>query len=225
MKQGEPITASLQHAVFYPERKELNYATVVAIHGRGADAYDLLPVVESLGIDNALVIAPRAPRLYGPSGGYSWYDLKDTGIPDPETFLESLGLLRKFLTEVRSGYQIDPARLILLGFSQGSVMSYAAGLLDPKSIRGIAALSGYIPHRSGLPFEWSKVANLPVFVSHGTYDELIPLSLAHESVELLRKAGANLDYNEYAMGHEVSEETLRNLAAWMREVLGKPGPI
>jgi phospholipase/carboxylesterase len=224
LKRGEPITASLQHAVFYPEQERANYAAVVAIHGRGADAYDLLPVVESLGID-LLVIAPRAPRLYAPSGGYTWYDLMDTGIPDAKTFNESLGLLRKFLMEVRKGYPINPAKLILLGFSQGSVMSYAAGLLDPNSIRGIVALSGYIPHKSGLPFEWSKVANLPVFISHGTYDELIPLSLAHESAELLRKARANLAYNEYAMGHEVREETLRDLALWLRGVLGEPDPI
>jgi phospholipase/carboxylesterase len=225
LKSGEPIAASLQHAVFYPEKTCQNYSTIVTIHGRGADAYDLLPVVESLGIDDALVIAPRAPRPYGQSGGYTWYDLKEKGIPDAKTFNESLILLRKFLQEVKKGYPIDPARLILLGFSQGSVMSYAVGLLDPKSVRGIVALSGYIPHRSGLPFEWSKVANLPVFVSHGTYDELISLSLAHESAELLRKAGAGLAYNEYAMGHEVREETLRDLALWMRRVLGESGPI
>jgi phospholipase/carboxylesterase len=81
------------------------------------------------------------------------------------------------------------------------------------------ALSGYIPHRSGLSLQWDKAANLPVFISHGSYDELIQISFAQESAELLRKAGAKVTYHEYAMGHEVRQETLRDLTAWMQEVL------
>ena len=219
MTRADSIPASLQHIVFYPKRTAASYATIVALHGRGADAYDLPPLVESLGFDDLLVIAPRAPRLFDVGGGYTWYGFGEEGIPDPQSFNESLQLLRKFLEEIRKGYPMNSNKIILLGFSQGTVMSYAAGLLDPKSIRGIVALSGYIPHRSGLPLQWGKVANLPVFISHGSYDELIQISFAQESAELLRKAGAKVTYHEYAMGHEVRQETLRDLAAWMQEVL------
>ena len=100
-------------------------------------------------------------------------------------------------------------------------MSYAAGLLDPVSVHGIVALSGYIPSRSNLLFQRDKLKGLPVFISHGTYDELIPLKLGLESVEFLRVAGANVMFREYAMGHQVTEETLRDLSSWMRNLLSQ----
>jgi len=219
MRRGESIEASLQHVIFFPDKTESNYATIVALHGRGADAYDLLPLVESLGFDDLLVIAPRAPRLFEFGGGYAWYDLSEEGVPDPPSFNESLQLLREFLVEIRKSYPMNPNKLILLGFSQGTVMSYAAGLLDPTHVRGIVALSGYIPSKSNLQFEMDKLSGLPVFISHGAYDELIPLKLGLESAELLRGAGANVTFREYAMGHQVTEDTLRDLSSWLRDVL------
>ena len=221
MRRGESIVASLEHITVFPEKTKSNYGTIVALHGRGADAHDLLPLIESLGLDDLLVIAPRAPRLFEFGGGYAWYDLSEEGVPDPPSFNESLQLLRKFLAEIMKGYPIDATRLILLGFSQGAVMSYAAGLIDPVSIHGIIALSGYIPSRSNLPFQRDKLKGLPVFISHGTYDELIPLKLGLESAEFLRDAGANVMFREYSMGHQVTEETLRDLSSWMRNLLSQ----
>ena len=160
------------------------------------------------------------PRLFHACGGYAWYDLGEEGIPDPHSFSESLRILQEFLIQIRQGYPIGPTGLILLGFSQGAVMSYAAGLLDPTHVRAIVALSGYIPNRSNLPIKWSELKGFPIFISHGTYDELIPLKLSKESAELLRNAGANVTFKEYTMGHQVTENTLRDLSAWMRHVLG-----
>jgi len=217
MHRGDPITSSLKHLVYLPEKPK-DYLTVVALHGRGTDQHDLIPLVESLGFD-MLVIAPRAPRLFEVGGGYAWYDLGEVGIPDPNSFRESLKLLQNFLKEIREGYPIDPARLVMLGFSQGAVMSYAAGLLDPTSTRGIVALRGYIPNQSNLTIQWSELKDFPVFISHGSYDELIPLELAKESAELLRRAGANVTFREYTMGHQVTEETLRDLIMWFQEAL------
>ena len=219
MRRGESIESSLQHVVSFPQKTRPKYATVVALHGRGADAHDLLPLVESLGFDDLLVIAPRAPRLFEFGGGHAWYDLSDEGVPDPPSFNESLRLLGEFLAQIKKGYPIDPTRLLLLGFSQGTVMAYAAGLLDPANVRGIVALSGYIPNRSNLPIQWEKLRGLPVFISHGAYDELIPLKLGKESFELLRNAGANVTFREYLMGHQVTEETMRDLTSWMQDIL------
>ncbi len=221
MKQGKPISASLEHVVFYPSEERGHYPTIVALHGRGADAYDLIPLVDSLGLEDALLIAPRAPMPFNFGAGFAWYGLQEEGVPEPETFLASLDRLRKFLAEVRAGYPVDRQRVILLGFSQGTVMAYAAGLLEPSSVRGIAALSGYIPVHSGLQLKLRELKGLAAFVSHGTYDELIPVRLGRESSELLEKAGADVVYREYAMGHEVSEDTLRDLAAWTKNLLSK----
>jgi phospholipase/carboxylesterase len=219
MKQGKAIEASLQHLVYFPDQITPEPATVVALHGRGADEYDLPPLLESLGFRNLLVISPRAPRPFEFGGGYAWYDLSEEGIPHPQTFNESLKLLGRFLVEIKKGYAINPSRLILLGFSQGAVMSYAAGLLDPTSIRGIVALSGFVPHRSKLPLRWDSVTDLPVFISHGTYDELMPIGLGRESAQMLRDAAAAVTFHEYPMGHQVAEGTLHDLTSWMREIL------
>lgn len=219
MKQRKPIETSLQHLVYFPDQITQELATVVTMHGRGADEYDLPPLVESLGLKDLLVISPRAPRLFEFGGGYAWYDLSEEGIPHPQTFNESLELLRKFLAEIKKGYEINPTRLILLGFSQGAVMSYAAGLLEPTSIRGIVALSGFVPHKSRLPLRWDSLTNLPVFISHGRYDELIPIVLARESAQMLREAGAAVTFNEYPAGHQVADGTIRDLATWIREIL------
>jgi phospholipase/carboxylesterase len=220
MKQGNPISASLQHLVFYPEQKLSINPTIVALHGRGADAYDLVPLVEALGLSNILLIAPRAPLRFE-FGGYAWYGPSEEQIPERPTFQSSLDLLRRFLEEVRTEYPTDPKRLILLGFSQGTVMAYAAGLLEPAKIRGIAALSGYIPLKSGLPLKLNDLSGLSVFISHGAFDELIPAKHGLEAAELLRSYGANVWYREYQMGHQVSQETMEDLTTWIRRLLGQ----
>ena len=220
MRPGRTIAASLEHLVFYPERTMAKYPTIVALHGRGADASDLLPLVESIGLTNLLVIAPRAPlRLnLGLVQGYAWYDLFKEGIPHPETFRTSLELLRRFLVEIRRGYPVNPQQLVLAGFSQGTVMAYAAGLTETPPVRALVGLSGYI-HKSALPVELDNLHSLSIFISHGTFDKIIPVELGRETAELLRRAGANVAYREYPMGHEVREETVRDLADWMRQFL------
>lgn len=159
MKQGKSAKASLEHLVFYPQTTATKYPTIVALHGRGTDEYDLLPLVETLGLNDVLVVAPRAPLPFNPGGlmgGFAWYDIGQEGIPHPQTFQPSVDLLHRFLGEIKAAYPVNPERLFLLGFSQGTVMAYAAALLDPESIRGIAALSGYVPNKSGLPLNFSS---------------------------------------------------------------------
>jgi len=220
--QGKAAKASLEHVVFYPDKSKNAYPTIVALHGRGTDEYDLLPLIEALGLHDALLVAPRAPLLFNPggfTGGYAWYEFGEEGTPDPTTFQASLEILRRFLGEIKKSYPVDSGQILLLGFSQGTVMAYAAGLLDPSMIRGIAALSGYVPHRSGVPLKLHDLNSLPIFISHGAWDEIIPVEFARESVELLKTAGAEVLYREYLMGHEVHEETLRDLSAWTRRLI------
>jgi phospholipase/carboxylesterase len=219
MKEGTPISASLEHVVYYPTTKAEKYPTVVALHGRGTDEYDLIPLVLSLGLTNALLISPCAPKPFEFGGGFAWYDVGQEGVPSPQTFDESLRLLRRFIDEVRTGYPVNRERLLLLGFSQGTVMAYSLALTDPSSFLGTAALSGYVPLRSGLPLALKDLGAFSAFVSHGTYDEIIPVHLARESVELLKKAGARVEYREYPMGHEVSERAIRDLSEWTKNLL------
>jgi phospholipase/carboxylesterase len=219
MQEGSPIPASLQHVVYYPPQKAERYAAIVALHGRGTDEHDLIPLVSSLGLNDVLIVSPRAPRQFQFGGGFAWYDVSQEGIPDAQTFASSLNILRRFIDEVKTGYPVNRERFMLLGFSQGTIMGYAVSLMDPASYLGIAALSGYVPQRSGLSLVLRNLATFSAFVSHGTYDQIIPVRLARESAELLKKAGAQVDYREYPMGHEVTEETVRDLSAWTKSLL------
>ena len=217
IKQGKSIAGSLHHSVFYPSTTAGKYPTIIAIHGRGTDENDLVPLVLSLSLPNVLLITPRAPFPF-PYGGFVWYDLAQEGIPEPNTFRKSVEMLLKFVEEVKRGYPIDAKRLLLLGFSQGTVMAYATALLNPTSFLGVAALSGYIPHRSGLPLKLTNLDGFPVFISHGSEDPIIPARLGRESAEILRRAGAAVTYREYSMGHEVTEDTMRDLNEWSRKI-------
>ena len=218
IEQGKTIAASLQHRVFFPSTAREKCPTIIAIHGRGTDENDLVPLVLSLSLPNVLVVSPRAPFPF-PYGGFVWYDLADEVIPEPNTFRSSIDLLRKFIAEVKQGYPVDSERLLLLGFSQGTVMAYATALLVPTSFLGVAALSGYIPHRSGLPLKLANLNGFPVFISHGSDDLIIPTQFGRESAELLKRAGATVTYREYPMGHEVNEDTMRDLSEWLHSIL------
>ena len=218
IERGKSIAASLQHAVFFPSTARDKYPTIIAIHGRGTNENDLVPLVLSLSLPNVLLVAPRAPFPF-PYGGFVWYDLGQEGIPEPNTFRTSIGTLQKFIEEVRQGYPVDTERLLLLGFSQGTVMAYATALSDPTSFLGVAALSGYIPHRSGLPLKLTALKGFRVFISHGTDDSIIPARLGREAFELLKRAGARVTYREYPMGHEVTENTMHDLGEWLRNIL------
>jgi phospholipase/carboxylesterase len=222
MKQGRSAKASLEHLVFYPPTTATKCSTIVALHGRGTNEHDLLPLIEALALNEVLVIAPRAPLPFDPRGlmgGFAWYEIGQEGTPHQQTFQASVELLRRFLGEIKAVYPVNPERLVLLGFSQGTVIAYASALLDPGSVRGVAALSGYIPQKSGLSLRLRQLNGFPVFISHGAYDEVIPVDFARESAELLRDAGADVVYHEYLMGHEVRSETLRDLSVWMKKLL------
>jgi len=218
MRQGTSIKASLEHLVFLPTSGGKKLPTLIALHGRGTDENDLVPVALALEIPDLLLVSPRAPFAF-PYGGYAWYELGLEAIPEPETLNASLELLRKFVEEVETGYPVDPDRLILLGFSQGTMMAYATALVNPEKFRGIVALSGYMPIRSNVPLQLNNLAGLPVFISHGSNDQIIPVQYGREAAKLLTDAGAKVTYHEYSMGHEIREETMRDIKKWVRETL------
>ncbi len=89
MKEGKSIEASLDHVVYYPSKASKKHPTIVAIHGRGTDEYDLLPLIFSLGVSEVLVVSPRALLPFDMSGGFAWYDLGQEGIPHAQTFIRA----------------------------------------------------------------------------------------------------------------------------------------
>ena len=209
--QGKSIVASLDHLVFLPTQSLDKFSTIIALHGRGADENDLASLLLALELPGVLLVTPRAPFSF-PFGGYAWYG-PDEYAPNQDT----VELLRRFIEEVKAGYPVNLKRLILMGFSQGTMMTYAVALPNYSSFRGIAALSGYIPHQPNP--QLTGLTGFPVFISHGTNDPIIPVRLGREAAKLLKNTGADVTYREYLMGHEIGAEASRDLRHWLLSTL------
>jgi phospholipase/carboxylesterase len=197
------------------------HPTLLTVHGRGANAMDLLGLAPYICGGNFLVICPQGP-LEMPIGpgmtGYAWYPMSMGGPPDVDTMLSSRQQLEKFMDECLARYPIDERKLAVLGFSQGGVMAYSLALSEPERFTALAALSTWLPKelvpRLGLN---DAIRNLPVFVQHGTNDPTIEVARARDSVERLRGLQVPLTYREYDMGHEIAPRGLSDLSAWLED--------
>jgi phospholipase/carboxylesterase len=193
------------------------HPTLILLHGRGADEEDLLGLAPHLD-KRFLILGVRAPYEF-PYGGHTWYDFGERGVPDPVMFKSSYEKLTSTLAIVHREYPIDPSRVFLFGFSMGTVMSYALALSHPEQFRGVVANSGYIPEGTFLAFKWGSLANTEFFVAHGTYDPVIPVSCGQQARDILAAAGAQITYKEYPMAHQISEESLMDVADWLKQRL------
>jgi phospholipase/carboxylesterase len=195
------------------------HATVLALHGWGASAHDLLGLAPLLRDGRALVLCPQGPveTEIGPHMvGYGWMPISRGGPPDPAAFERAAALLRRFLDDAARVYPIDPEKLVLLGFSQGGAMAYELFLREPERFAGLAALSSWLSEE--LLRRHPRTAGhekRPVLVMHGARDPMIPVERARESRDLLLAYGVSLRYRELDMGHEISGPALRELRAWL----------
>jgi phospholipase/carboxylesterase len=209
-----PIDASLAHLALSPAAgsSDGQPPAVLLLHGRGADERDLVGLAGAFD-PRLLVVSARAPLSLG--WGFQWYELVEVGTPGPAGFARSLDLLHRFVPEIVAGYGIDPARLVLLGFSQGAVMSAAVALSRPDLAAGAVLLSGYLPPTADLEIDESAVRGFPFFVGHGTDDPLIPISWGRQAREELSRLGTDVAYREYPIAHQISESELAELSGWV----------
>jgi phospholipase/carboxylesterase len=188
----------------------------VLLHGRGADQYDLLPVADVLDPDRRLaVLTPRGP-LSLPPGGAHWYRLAGIPTPDPETFTATRERLAAWLDAVPERTGVPWERTVLGGFSQGTVMSYALGLgAGRPSPAGILAMSGFLPEVPGFAFDLAGRRGLPVAISHGTLDQVIPARFGREAAQRLEAAGLDVQFRETPVGHGVDPRLIGELREWL----------
>jgi phospholipase/carboxylesterase len=219
VRQGRlaPIEAALAHRALPPrEASEGAPSALLILHGRGADELDLLGLAPELD-PRFLVISARAPFQLG--FGYHWYELLAVGRPEPRTFARGLAMLERFVEEIVEGYGLDPARLYLLGFSQGAMMAGSLTLSRPERVAGTVMLSGYLPVEGGAPAEEGALRGKPFFVAHGGADPVIPVEYGRFTRDYLARLGAELEYHEYPMEHSISPEELQAVARWLRGAL------
>ena len=190
---------------------------LLLLHGRGADEADLMGLVSAL--DTRLtVVSPRAPFRFGP--GFAWFGTTPDGGQDSETLRASLEVARQFIEEMLLAYSIDPGQLFVMGFSQGAVMSAGLAMTMPD-IRGVVMHSGYMPGTANVEGTPALLDGKPFFVAHGTYDDLVPVSWGRSAAEYLEEQGAKVTYNEYPIGHSISEESLYELSEWLSRELDR----
>ena len=212
----------LIHTIHEPEGGG-PHPTILTLHGRGANALDLLGLAPHLCDGKFLMICPQGP-LQTPIGpgavGYAWYPMSMGGPPDIEAILASRTKVQKFLDECVARYPIDAKKLVILGFSQGGVMSYSLALSQPQRFAALAVLSSWLPKELVPKLSINQaVQSLPTLVQHGSQDPLIDLQRARDSVEQLGALRVPLTYRQYDMGHEITPRSLSDLSAWLEDTL------
>ncbi len=184
--------------------------TLVLLHGRGADEHDLYPLLDALDPERRLRgLTPQGPLVL-PPGGRHWYRLGGIPTPDPDTFWPSFVELAELVDGL-----LKP--LVLGGFSQGAVMSWALGLGrgPAKRPEAIVALSGFLPRVEGLELDVSGLDGYPVAIGHGAYDDIISAQFGREAKSLLEAAGASVLYREYPLPHTIDPGFVPELQAFV----------
>lgn len=211
------------------EPPETATATVIWLHGLGADGHDFESIVPELGsrITRATrFVFPHAPlQAVTINAGMimrAWYDIRDMDLPeraDEEGIRLSEGILRAYIeTETKQG--IPSERIVLAGFSQGGVIALRTGLTHDQRLAGILALSTYLPMQAQTEREAQAVnRSTPVFMAHGSEDPLIPMRAAQSSRDFLQALGLSVEWHSYRMPHSVCPEELRDLSAWLSTIL------
>src|SRR5689334_2655804 len=213
---------SLHHLVQFPtpaqnEDSRILYPTILALHGLGSNEQDLIGLAPHLP-NGFLWISPRAPLVLG-QNAYEWFRVKVIGKPDPEQVASALETIDHFIDEILFAYPIDPNKLFLLGFSQGSLLSMCYTLEHPAHVTGVVAQSGYIPSHIDLDINRKEVKNKPFILTHGIQDTMIPVEWARASRDRLQELGVDLTYHEFQMGHNVSLDSLEVISAWLMQQL------
>ena len=203
------LTARVRPAAGEPE------GALVLFHGRGADENDLFPLLDALDPERRFVGAtPRGP-LSLPPGGAHWYALGGIGTPEATTFYASYGAAAEWLDGFLAEHGVVHDRLVLGGFSQGGVMTYALGLGRGRSRpAALTVFSSFIPSVEGFELDLSPPLP-PIAIGHGTLDPVIPVEFGRGARDLLERAGADVLYRESPMPHAVDPAFLAELRPWL----------
>lgn len=213
------------HALFEPSG-EGPHPTILALHGWGANALDLLGLAPYVCDGRFLVICPQGPLEVpiGPGAmGYGWIPLRLGGPTDLKALVSAKEGLQRFLDQAVSRYPINREKIVVLGFSQGGAMAYSLALSEPDRFRALVSMSSWLSQDLVDTLSVKPNDQFPsTLVQHGTRDDLVAVDRARESVEILRKLQAPVTYREYDMGHQIGPESLTDLSVWLEEKVLSP---
>ncbi len=205
-------------------------ASVIWLHGLGADGHDFVPIVKELHLPQSMAVRfifPHAPmQPVSINNGMvmrAWYDIATENLerkPDNQGVLQSTQAINELIAdEVARG--IAANRIILVGFSQGGAIALTAGTRHPETLGGIMALSTYLPMPEELATKASRAnQQIPILMVHGEQDSVIPMAMAKASFGALIAQGYAVQWQQYPMAHSVCGEEMGVISEWLQKLLG-----
>ncbi len=203
-------------------------STVICLHGLGADGHDLAMLAMELSLPkhDTRFVFPHAPqRPVTINNDYvipAWYDIYGFGINEREDdagLAEAESMLHALIQrEIDKG--IASESIVLAGFSQGGAVVLHTGLRYPQRLAGVVAMSSYLPLTGKLRAEaHSANSRLPIMITHGLHDDVIPLAHAEISRDVLQKQGYDVTWRSYPMAHNICAEEIQDISRWLLSVL------
>ena len=211
---------SLKYIVRKPKEQTKNTSLLILLHGYGSNEEDLYSFASELPSD-LIIVSARALQDLG-FGSYAWYTIhfnntqgKFSDIPEA---IKARDVIYKFIKEVQEKYAVSPEKTFLLGFSQGTILSYAVALNHPETVQKVIALSGYV-NPDLLPENMEKInySKLDFFISHGNVDQVIPVEWANKAPQFLNQLNIKNCYQEYPVGHGVAPKNFFDFKKWMED--------
>lgn len=209
---------SLEHNYKAPNNTTEKSPAIIMLHGYGSDENDLFSFASELP-DNYSIISLKAPYRIQPYGN-AWYAIHFDNIDgkwsDDQQAIESRELVVKCIDEIISGYHIDSDNITLLGFSQGTILSFSVAISYPEKIKNVIGLSGYINDaifKEG--YAENNFSNLNIYSSHGSVDQVIPVDWARKTKPFLQNVGISCEYSEFPVGHGVAPQNFYELKEWL----------
>lgn len=218
----QPKSLSLHHILRTPKKHTDQSPVLFLFHGYGSDENDLFSFASELP-DSLFIISVRAPYPMQPQGN-AWYtihyDSPDGKWSDDEQAITSRDQIAQFIDEAIAAYPIDAQNVSLLGFSQGTILSYAVALSYPDKIKNVIALSGYINTEIIKEGYLDKdYTALSIYCSHGSVDQVIPVDWARKAPALLATLGIQTKLEEFPVGHGVAPQNFYAFNTWLEQHL------
>lgn len=207
------------HYISKPSSLKENAPLLIMLHGYGSDENDLFSFASELPKE-LFVISVRAPYPMQPYGN-AWYTINFEAEKgkwnDNEQARQSRDLIANFIDEACITYPVNANNITLLGFSQGTILSYAVALTYPEKVKNIIALSGYV-NKDILPnnLQNNNYSKLDFYCSHGSMDQVIPVDWARQTPQFLESLHIKHQYSEFPIGHGVAPQNFFELREWLK---------
>ena len=215
-----PAKFSLSHIIRESNIKDGTAPLLIMLHGYGSDENDLFSFASELP-EELFIISIKAPYQLQPFGN-AWYAINFDAVQgkwsDNEQAIESRDLIAKFIDDAIENYPVNKNNITLLGFSQGTILSYAVALTYPEKIKNVIALSGYI-NKDILPenLNSNNYKHLNFYCSHGSVDQVIPVDWAKQNQPFLNSLNIKNQYSEFPVGHGVAPQNFYEFKEWLKD--------